>query len=106
MAAGSADTGIWFLFPDSPVGPSADKNFFEHKEAKRTPITSFVSNVAHSNQKIGLRNDKRLGTDHQVIGCSTYDPRDDPLNRRSNRTPVFFYDFTGESVRRILIRKI
>ena len=40
-AAGSDSgrgVGVWYLFPDEPVGHSAGMGFFAHKEAKRTPI--------------------------------------------------------------------
>jgi hypothetical protein len=38
---GSTGHGIWYLFPDEPVGPSAGLGFFARKEAKYTPITLF-----------------------------------------------------------------
>ena len=40
-AAGSASktgVGIWYLFPDKPVGPSAGLGLFAKLEAKSTPI--------------------------------------------------------------------
>ena len=40
-AAGSDSrkgVGIWYLFPDEPVGPSAGKGMFARREAKHTPI--------------------------------------------------------------------
>ncbi len=46
-AAGADSTsgfGIWYLFPDEPVGPSAGLGFFGEKEAKHTPITLFKVN--------------------------------------------------------------
>jgi len=97
-AAGSDYTkgsGIWYLFPDEPVGPSTGLGLFGHREAKRTPITLFDNNVAHSNGKIGLRFDKRLDAAHEIIGCSTYDPRIDPKDKRSNRTAITLSGFTG-----------
>ena len=69
--------------------------FFGNREAKRTPIGLFENNVAHSNGKIGLRFDKRLGVEHQIIGCSTYDPRIEPTQRHSNRTAITLSGFTG-----------
>jgi len=97
-AAGSDNShgsGIWYLFPDEPVGPSAGLGLFRHREAKMTPILPFENNSAHSNGKIGLRFDKRLNEIHGIIGCSTYDPRIDPTNRRSNRTAITLNGFTG-----------
>ena len=53
-AAAGADTktgvGIWYLFPDAPVGPSTGL-FFDYREAKNTPIGECSNNVAHSNGK-------------------------------------------------------
>jgi hypothetical protein len=43
-AAGSdkqAGHGIWYLFPEEPVGPSQGLGFFDRREAKRTLITLF-----------------------------------------------------------------
>ena len=80
------------------MGPSAAYNFFEDREAKRTPIGLFENNSAHSNGKIGLRFDKRLGEIHEIIGCSTYDPRIDPKDRRSNRTAITINGFTGKII--------
>ena len=99
VAAGSdyaKGSGIWYLFPDDPVGPSEGMGFFGHREAKRTPIGLFENNVAHSNGKIGLRFDKRLGQIHNILGCSTYDPRDDPTDRKSDRVAITLNGFTGK----------
>ena len=96
-AAGSAQkgVGIWYLFPDKPVGPSADQGFFQHREAKHTPITLFENNVAHSNGNIGLALFRRLREDHGILGCSTYNPREEPLNRKSELVPAHFNGFIG-----------
>ena len=97
-AAGADErgVGIWYLFPDNPVGPSATENFFKHREAKHIPITLFQNNVAHSNGKIGLALFRRLREDHGIQGCSTYNPRVTPLNKDSELTPVLFDGFTGK----------
>ena len=97
-AAGSDEqgVGIWYLFPDKPVGPSAnDTRFFADKEAKHTPITLFEDNVAHSNGNIGLALFRRLREDHGILGCSTYAPREIPL-KKSEFVPVTFNGFIGE----------
>ena len=98
-AAAGADTssgnGFWFLFPDEPVGASAGLGFFRNREAKQTPITKFDNNVAHSNGDNGLAMNRRLGENHEIIGCSTYNPLINPLNRRSDITPVVLSDFTA-----------
>lgn len=51
---GEHGTGIWYLFPDTPVPPSRVFNFFNELEAMRTPISRFFNNVAHSNGDFGL----------------------------------------------------
>ena len=101
VAAGSdmkVGTGFWYLFPDAPVGLSKNENFMKRLEAKRTPITKFENNLAHSNGQIGLAVFNRLRDDHGITGCSTYDPRDNPHVKphRSNPKPAIFDGFTGK----------
>ena len=99
VAAGSDSrfgVGIWYLFPDKPVGESANLDlFFKPKQAKHTPINQFKDNVAHSNGNIGLALFRRLGPEHNIIGCSTYSPKENPLNRNWDFVPIFFDGFTG-----------
>ena len=97
-AAGSDEqgVGIWYLFPDKPIGPSASEGFFELDEAKKTPITLFENNVAHSNGHIGFALFRRLREDHGILGCSTYSPRVDPKDKNSEPFPVQFNGFTGK----------
>ena len=48
-AAGSEakiGVGIWYLFPDEPVGHSAGLGLFAKREAKHTPIGRFVHPVS------------------------------------------------------------
>jgi len=40
--------GIWFIYPDLPLGPSANKGFMKEKEAMFTAITEMDNNVIHS----------------------------------------------------------
>ena len=96
-AAGSGEkgVGIWYLFPTKPVGPSADQGFFQYNEAKRTPITLFDNNVAHSNGNLGLAVFRRLREDHGILGCSTYNPKSDPSDGGSETVPAKFNAFTG-----------
>ena len=95
VAAGSEKVGIWYLFPDKPVGPSRELGFFKNKEARLTPITLFKNNAAHSNEASGLNFNKRLGDNHTIIGCSTYNPRVDPSDKKSNLVPIVLDGFTG-----------
>ena len=98
-AAGSDSTasgaGIWYLFPDEPVGPSRALGFYKKLEAKRTPITLFENNVAHSNV-FGLAVFRRLRDDHGILGCSTYDPKVVPTDAKSENMPAIFNGFTGK----------
>ncbi len=87
--------GIWYLFPDEPVGPSFGLGYFGLKEAKRTPIGRFYSNVAHSNGAQGLAFFRRLDENHDIEGCSTYTPRVDPKDDKSDFSPITFDTFTG-----------
>ena len=41
-------TGIWYVFPWEPVGPSNSWDFMARGEAMHTPLTKFHNNVAHS----------------------------------------------------------
>ena len=70
--------------------------FFKVREAMITPITLFKNNVAHSNGKIGLRFDHRLGVLHNILGCQTYDPRVDPKDKKSERVAITLNGFTGK----------
>ena len=74
-----------------------------YREAKRTPIDTFKDNVAHSNGNIGLALFRRLGEDHQIIGCSTYSPRVDPNDSGSELSPVLFDGFIGGVFLNILL---
>ena len=100
-AAGSDNSkgvGIWFLFPDDEVGVAKEVglSIFDKKEAKYTAITKFKDNVAHSNGNIGLALFRRLGENHEIIGCSTYSPRVDPkLGSKSELKAVVFDGFVG-----------
>lgn len=40
--------GFWYIYPEKPTGPSADKNFMQPEEAQHTPITKFMNNSCHS----------------------------------------------------------
>ena len=97
-AAGShnkAGVGIWYVFPDEPVGPSTGLGFLGYLEAKHTPITLFENNSAHSNGNAGLGFFNRVGTEHQLIGCSTYSPRVNPQDQDSEFQAVILNGFTG-----------
>jgi len=94
-SAGNKGIGIWYLFPDKPVGESAGLGFFKPKEAKHTPISEFRDNVAHSNGRMGLGVFRRLRQDHGIVGCSTYDPRAVPTDKNSEVVPAIFNGLTA-----------
>lgn len=54
VAAGSADTGIWYALPTNPTGPSKTTRIWP----RRTPLGEFADNVAHSNGTFGLMVDR------------------------------------------------
>ncbi|OWF43992.1 Transmembrane protein 2 [Mizuhopecten yessoensis] len=83
VAAGSQDLGIWFIFPDLPLGPSADKGFMKMFEARYTAITEFTNNVAHSN-KNGIFIDDRIDlVTEEIDSCNRYQPKEDPSDPTS-----------------------
>ena len=99
-AAGSSykeGVGIWFIIPDIITGPSRPLNFFQRKEQKYYPITEFRDNVVHSNGGFGLAIFRRLGLNHEILGCSTYSPKVDPLDKKSNYQPVILDNLIGKS---------
>ncbi|CAH1248257.1 TMEM2 [Branchiostoma lanceolatum] len=59
-AAGSAEVGIWYIFHDTPTGPSEGSLPF--KQAERTPLGRFYNNRVHSNPQRGLMIDDRVKT--------------------------------------------
>lgn len=47
--------GIWYVFPDEPIGASYGiVKTMQKDEAKRTPITEFTNNVVHSNRVVSI----------------------------------------------------
>jgi len=92
---GDMGVGFWYIFPDEPAGPSKGM-FYGLREAKHTPITEFKNNVAHSNGQFGLGFFRRLGEHHEILSCSTYDPREDPLDpKHAEVVPVVLDGYTG-----------
>ncbi|XP_060069788.1 cell surface hyaluronidase-like [Ylistrum balloti] len=83
VAAGSQAKGYWYLYPDLPMGLSATKGFMQREEAKYTAITEFYNNIAHSN-KDGLFIDNALDEiTGDIIIETTYQPKEDPLDKTS-----------------------
>ena len=95
VAGGSEGWGIWYTFPRSPIGPSAELNEMEHNEAMHTPLGPFIDNVAHSNDEYGLHFDGVLKSDGNVHGGFNYNPHENPLDTTSPTVVATFDGFTA-----------
>ncbi|XP_056006549.1 cell surface hyaluronidase-like isoform X1 [Ostrea edulis] len=91
VAAGSDYAGIWYVFPEEPIGASYGVvQTMQKGEAKRTPIKEFDNNVAHSNRVAGLFFDKNLKNNTGFGWGTRYNPLSDPLDENSApQTAVF-----------------
>ncbi|XP_062905096.1 cell surface hyaluronidase [Mobula hypostoma] len=69
-AAGSQDTGIWYLFHKVPTGESHGR--LTENKAELTPLGMFYNNRVHSNFKAGLFIDKGV----KVTNATADDPRE------------------------------
>uniref|UniRef100_H3B0G9 Cell migration inducing hyaluronidase 2 n=1 Tax=Latimeria chalumnae TaxID=7897 RepID=H3B0G9_LATCH len=69
-AAGSQDTGIWYLFHETPTRES--QGLYPEAKAELTPLGIFYNNRVHSNFKGGLFIDKGVKT----TNASAEDPRE------------------------------
>ena len=102
VAAGSdyaKGVGIWFIIPEKVTGPSAGLKFFSMpKEGKHTPVQEFRDNIVHSNGQAGLGFFKRLGKNHEILGCSTYSPLVNPADDTSEYEPVILENLTGKTL--------
>ncbi|XP_069120731.1 cell surface hyaluronidase-like [Argopecten irradians] len=97
VAAGSQDVGYWFIYPDTPTGPSADKGFMQYQEARYTAITECSNNAAHSNKHTGFFIDFQI---HPTTGdiwltSNRYSPKVDPLNPKSADKPAIIDRLTS-----------
>ncbi|XP_074522992.1 cell migration-inducing and hyaluronan-binding protein isoform X1 [Halichoeres trimaculatus] len=59
-AAGSEETGFWFLFHHVPTGPS--EGLYSPGHTEHTPLGQFVNNRAHSNYRAGMILDNGVKT--------------------------------------------
>ncbi|KAL3861903.1 hypothetical protein ACJMK2_007916 [Sinanodonta woodiana] len=82
VAAGGQGKGIWYIYPESPLGLSATENFMAVGEARRTAISLFENNVVHGYES-GLFIDSKLASDGQIFCCNDYKPLQDPANTTS-----------------------
>ncbi|XP_067664214.1 cell surface hyaluronidase-like [Haliotis asinina] len=94
VAAGGEGVGIWYVYPDEPMGPSFGLGFFQKNEAKHTALLEFNNNVAHSNLQ-GMFMDGIVEPDETVGDNNHYDAREDPLNTTSPFKEVVLYRLTA-----------
>ena len=94
VAAGSDSIGFWFALPERPTGPSATDARFKDWRLRRTPLTAFKGNIAHSNGDTGLNVD---GGPNAALQSETthYAARANPMDEKSAVVPVVFEDFTA-----------
>ncbi len=65
VAAGTEGTGFWLIFPQKPIGLSANDPRFSDIEPCKLPLTSFKGNSAHSCMN-GFDIFDRLGNTHTI----------------------------------------
>ncbi|XP_048119132.1 cell migration-inducing and hyaluronan-binding protein [Alosa alosa] len=59
-AAGSEETGFWFIFHHIPTGPS--EGMYSPGRTEHTPMGQFINNRAHSNYRAGMILDNGVKT--------------------------------------------
>uniref|UniRef100_A0A8D3C0W4 Cell migration inducing hyaluronidase 1 n=1 Tax=Scophthalmus maximus TaxID=52904 RepID=A0A8D3C0W4_SCOMX len=59
-AAGSEETGFWFIFHHVPTGPS--EGLYSPGRTEHTPMGQFINNRAHSNYRAGMILDNGVKT--------------------------------------------
>ncbi|XP_045197941.2 cell surface hyaluronidase-like [Mercenaria mercenaria] len=103
FAAGGQGTGIWFVFPDEPMGPSKHLNAMDLYEAKSTAVTQFYNNVAHSNVHKGIMFGNRLTASRTLMCCNHWQPRADPKDPESDPIEISISKITAYKNRRLNI---
>ena len=89
-----------FTFIGEVTGPSATEGFFEEGEAYRTPILTFDTNTAHSNQNTGfffggeLQPDQDFNGMAQPGGGNRCDPRKTATDPYSEEVSNLVKDLT------------
>lgn len=95
VAAGSDAFGFWFALPERPTGPSATDARFKDWLLRRTPLTAFEGNIAHSNGNTGLNVDGGPNATTLKSETTSYAARANPSDPKSAIVPVIFEDFTA-----------
>lgn len=100
-AAGSEETGFWFIFHHVPTGPS--KGMYSPGKTEHTPMGQFINNRAHSNYRAGLILDNGVKTTEanakdkrpflSLIGAR-YSPHQD-ADPFKPRVPAFIHHFVA-----------
>lgn len=90
VAAGSDGFGFWYALPEHPTGLSDRPDIWP----RRTPLTSFVNNVAHSNGNRGLNVDSGPRPDGETE-ATYYSPRAVPTDKDSEKVVARFDGLTA-----------
>lgn len=90
VAAGSEGIGFWYALPEHPTGLSESDSIWP----RRTNVTEFRGNVAHSNGDVGLNVDHGP-TEDGTTETTWYSPRVDPTDEDSEKTVARFESFTA-----------
>ncbi|XP_052812651.1 cell surface hyaluronidase-like [Mya arenaria] len=105
VAAGGEGMGIWVVYPNAPLGPSAfiDPPLMKDLEAQRTPFSEFVNNAAHSQDNFGVFIGGRLKADRTTHCCNMWQPRVNTSDPDSEPLIISLSKITGYKCRFINI---
>ena len=97
VAAGGDGTGFWYALPPQPLGLSSPANTPANAGIypRRTPLTAFSGNTAHSLGSTGLFVDSGPKDDTGVTVATNYDPRVNPADPKSAPVTAVFDTFTA-----------
>ncbi len=95
VAGGSDSFGFWVALPEHPTGPSATDARFKDLFLRRTALTEFKGNLAHSNGNTGLNVDGGPNATTLDSEVTSYVARVNPADNNSAVVPVKFENFTA-----------
>ena len=72
IAAGTEGTGFWFIFPKTPLQPSASLPYYAGVRPSELPLGSFDRNTSHSCMN-GLDINDKLSSAHSIIANGAWD---------------------------------
>lgn len=93
VAAGVQGFGFWYAMPTHPTGLSAANG--ADTWPRRTPLTAFRNNTAHSTDGTGLNVDNGNGADGTTTETFSYTPRTTPADAKSAPVEAVFENFTA-----------